>query len=90
MSEQVTVSIPIALKNMIINSNKELKQMQERLINEIEEANLQMMEILKLSPEEGWRLDMDNMVYARPQTEEEAAPAKTTKATKSSGDKEES
>jgi hypothetical protein len=70
-NNQVTVNIPVALRQLIATSNELLKNYQTKLLGEIEEANIQMMEILKLDPRLGWRLDMERMVYIRPQTEEE-------------------
>jgi hypothetical protein len=70
-NNQVTVSLPHALRQLITTSNELLKNYQTKLLGEIEEANVQMMEILKLDPQLGWRLDMERMVYVRPQTEEE-------------------
>jgi len=77
-NNQVTVHIPIALRQLITTSNELLKNYQTKLLGEIEEANVQMMEILKLDPRQGWRLDMERMVYARPQTEEEAGQVEAT------------
>jgi hypothetical protein len=84
-NNQVTVNIPIALRKFILMSNDQLKSYQAKLLGEIEEANIQMMEILKLDPKLGWRLDMERMVYVRPPTEEELGisikepPRKVTK-----------
>ena len=77
-NNQVTVHIPVALRQLITTSNELLKNYQAKLLGEIEEANVQMMEILKLDPRQGWRLDMERMVYVRPQTEEEAGQVEAT------------
>jgi hypothetical protein len=77
-NNQVTVHIPVALRQLITTSNELLKNYQAKLLGEIEEANVQMMEILKLDPRHGWRLDMERMVYTRPQTEEEAGQVEAT------------
>jgi hypothetical protein len=37
-----------------------------------------MMQILRLSGEAGWKLDMDRMVYVRPKTEDEMVDAVET------------
>jgi hypothetical protein len=84
-NNQVTVNLPHALRQLITTSNELLKNYQAKLLGEIEEANIQMMEILKLDPRQGWKLDMERMVYTRPQTEEETTQASketTRKATK--------
>lgn len=71
-TKQVTMDVPLALQNLIKANNTLLKSYQARLMEEIQEANMQMMRILQLSPEAGWKLDIDNMVYVRP--EEPPAP----------------
>jgi len=63
--EQVTVEVPLALQQLIKKNNDLLLAQQQKLIREIEEANTQMMGILKLDPTIGWRLDMERMVYVR-------------------------
>jgi hypothetical protein len=77
--ENITVNIPVALRQLITTSNELLKNYQTKLLGEIEEANVQMMEILKLDPRLGWRLDMERMVYVRPQTEEEVQVQESVK-----------
>jgi hypothetical protein len=74
-TKQVTMDVPLALQNLIIANNKLLKTYQAQLMQEVQEANAQMMNILQLSPEAGWKLDIDNMVYVRP--EEPPAPLST-------------
>lgn len=65
-TQQVTLDVPIALQNLIKANNTLLKTYQNELMQEIQEANLQMMQILQLSPDAGWKLDMERMVYTRP------------------------
>jgi hypothetical protein len=74
----VTVNTPIALRQLITTSNELLKNYQTKLLQEIDEANIQMMQILKLDPALGWRLDMERMIYVRPQTEEDVGEVTTT------------
>jgi hypothetical protein len=68
---EVTVEIPLALKKLIQANTELLRVYQQELQMQIQEANLQMMEILKLSPNMGWKLDISRMVYTRPITEGE-------------------
>lgn len=68
---EITVSVPIALQKLIIANNELLRQYQQKLVGEIEEANYQMMQLLRLDPDAGWKLDIERMVYVRPKTEEE-------------------
>jgi hypothetical protein len=68
---EVTVEIPLALRKLIQANTELLRVYQQELQMQIQEANLQMMEILKLSPDIGWKLDISRMVYTRPITEDE-------------------
>jgi hypothetical protein len=65
-TKQVTLDVPLALQNLIKANNTLLKTYQRQLMQEIEDANAQMMQILKLNPDAGWKLDMENMMYVRP------------------------
>lgn len=74
-TKQVTLDVPLALQNLIKANNTLLKSYQTQLMTEIQEANIQMMQILQIDPKNGWRLDMENMVYIRiEETPEENAP----------------
>jgi len=67
-TKQVTVEVPFALQNLIRANNTLLKSYQSQLMQEVQEANIQMMNILQLHPDAGWKLDMESMVYTRPNT----------------------
>jgi len=71
---EVTLTVPLALQNLIRSNNQLLKNYQEQLLIEIQEANHQMMQLLRLDPELGWKLDMERMVYVRLKTDEEQQP----------------
>lgn len=64
-TKQVTLPVPIALQNLISANNTLLKSYQSKLMEEVQQANAQMMQILQIDPRNGWRLDIDNMVYIR-------------------------
>lgn len=66
MSTEITLEVPLALQKLIKSNNALLKTYQAQLMNEIQEANTQMMDILQLHPDAGWVLDMERMVYTRP------------------------
>lgn len=68
-TQQVILDVPLALQNLIRANNTLLKTYQTQLMQEIQEANIQMMRILQLNPEAGWQLDMERMVYTRPKEE---------------------
>jgi len=57
------MEVPLALQQLIKNTNDILRVQQAQALRQIEEANTQMMSILKLDPSAGWRLDMERMVY---------------------------
>lgn len=63
------MEVPVALQHLINANNKLLKEYQSLLLRQIDDANIQMMQILRLDPSNGWRLDLERMVYVR--TEEE-------------------
>lgn len=67
--KEVTMEVPVALQHLINANNKLLKEYQSLLLRQIDDANIQMMQILRLDPSNGWRLDLERMVYVR--TEEE-------------------
>lgn len=69
--------VPLALQKLILSNNELLKRYQSELMQEISEANAQMMAILQLNDDAGWKLDMNRMVYVRQVEEtvsEENAP----------------
>jgi hypothetical protein len=72
-NDQVTLQVPIALQQLIKANNTLLKTYQSQLMQEVQEANMQMMNILQLHPDAGWQLDIENMVYTRPNTPPEPA-----------------
>lgn len=71
MINEVTLAVPVALQYLIRSNNQLLKNYQEQLIQEVQDANIQTMQLLRLDPDAGWKLDMERMVYVRPKTEEE-------------------
>lgn len=73
---KVTLEVPLALQQLIKANNKLLKAYQAQLMQEVEDANNQMMQILQLNPDAGWVLDMEHMIYVRP-TEEPATETDT-------------
>jgi hypothetical protein len=68
---EITLEVPLALQQLIQTNNQLLRKFQQELLQQIQESNSQMMQILRLTPEAGWKLDMERMVYVRPKTEEE-------------------
>ena len=60
-----TVPVPLALRQLIESNNQLLKQYQNDLTGKVMVANEEMMRILGLDPNEGWRSDVDNYTYVK-------------------------
>jgi len=65
MSEQKSIPVPTALKELIMSNNMLLTQYQQELTRKVITANMEMMQLLQLDPSDGWRLDTENMVYVK-------------------------
>lgn len=65
MTEQLTMEVPLALQELIRANNERLKGYQSELFKQVQDANVQMMQILQLDPNQGWRLDVERMVYVK-------------------------
>jgi hypothetical protein len=65
-----TVPVPYAIRHLIQSNNQLLKQYQAELTAKVLEANEEMMKILNLNPDDGWRLDMDTMSYIKINTDD--------------------
>jgi hypothetical protein len=78
MNNEVTLEVPLALQQLIQTNNQLLRKFQQELLQQIQESNAQMMQILRLNAEAGWKLDMERMVYVRPKTEGELVDASET------------
>ena len=68
-----TVPVPLALRQLIESNNQLLKQYQTDLTSKVMVANEEMMRILALDPNDGWRLDVDTFTYVK--IEENDAPS---------------
>lgn len=60
-----TVPLPTALRSLIESNNQLLKMYQSDLTKQVMQANEEMMRMLNLNPSEGWRLDIDNLMYIK-------------------------
>jgi hypothetical protein len=65
-----TVPVPYAIRHLIQSNNQLLKQYQAELTAKVLEANEEMMKLLNLNPDDGWRLDMDTMSYVKIDTDD--------------------
>lgn len=57
------VPAPIALCHLIESNNQLLKMYQAELSKKVMQANEEMMRMLNLDPNDGWRLDVDTYTY---------------------------
>jgi len=60
-----TVPVPLALRHLIESNNQLLKTYQQELTTKVVVANEEMMRILNLDPNDGWRLDVDTYTYIK-------------------------
>jgi hypothetical protein len=65
MQEKTSIPVPVVLRELINSNNALLNQYQQELTKKVISANLEMMQLLGLNPEEGWRLDTDQMMYIK-------------------------
>ena len=65
MTEIKSIPVPIVLKELIVSNNELLSNYQKHLTTKVISANIEIMQLLGLNPEDGWRLDMDQMVYIK-------------------------
>jgi hypothetical protein len=65
VEQPTSIPVPITLKELIASNNLLLSQYQKELTEKVITANLEMMRLLGLNPNDGWRLDMEQMVYIK-------------------------
>ena len=59
------VPAPLALKHLIESNNQLLQKYQKELTDRVLVANEEMMRILGLDPNDGWKLDIDTFSYVK-------------------------
>jgi hypothetical protein len=59
------IPIPMALRQLIESNNQLLRQYQNELTTKVMTANEEMMRLLGLDPNEGWRLDLETFTYVK-------------------------
>jgi len=64
-TQKVTISVPRVLQELIRSNNMLLQRYQQELSQVVMNSNQELMHILGLNPDEGWSLDIDNMVYIK-------------------------
>lgn len=65
MNSEVPIPAPLALRHLIESNNELLKKYQFELTNKVILANEEMMQMLGLDPNDGWRLDMGTFTYIK-------------------------
>jgi len=60
-----TVPVPLALRHLIESNNQLLKTYQQELTTKVVVANEEMMRLLGLDANDGWRLDVDTFTYVK-------------------------
>jgi hypothetical protein len=62
--------IPLALRQLIQLHNEKVREYQQIAMLEIQRASLELMQLLNLSPNDGWKLDVENMKFVKVPTEQ--------------------
>ena len=73
MIENNEIPIPTALKELIVSNNILLQNYQKELTNKVMVANMELMDMLGLNPDDGWKIDMQKMVYVKSPSIEETS-----------------
>ncbi len=60
-----SIPVPVALAELIHSNNELLRIYRNELSNKVMNANIEMMQLIGLNPDEGWRLDMDTLTYVK-------------------------
>ena len=57
--KQITEApVPIAIRQLVDLHNTRIREYQQRSLQELQDANIELMLMMGLSPQDGWRLDM--------------------------------
>lgn len=71
MSEETNeIQLPLAVRQLIQMHNERVREYQQTALLEIQRASVEIMGILGLKPEDGWRLDIENMKFVKVSTEQ--------------------
>jgi hypothetical protein len=60
-----SIPVPVTLAELIHSNNELLRIYRNELSNKVMNANIEMMQLIGLNPDEGWRLDMDTLTYVK-------------------------
>ena len=66
MTEEIKQApVPLAIRQLIELHNTRIREYQQKSLQEIQDANIELMLMMGLSPQDGWRLDMETMKYIK-------------------------
>lgn len=63
--EMKEAPVPLAIRQLVDLHNTRLREYQQKSLKEIQDANFELMLMMGLSPQEGWRFDMETMKYIK-------------------------
>ena len=63
------VPVPLAIRQLVELHNTRIREYQQKSLQEIQDANIELMTMMGLLPQQGWRLDMESMKYIRVSTD---------------------
>ena len=70
MTEEINEApVPLAIRQLIELHNTRMREYQQRSLQELQDANIELMLTMGLSPQDGWRLDMETMKYIKVPTD---------------------
>jgi hypothetical protein len=66
MSDEIKeVPVPLAIRQLIELHNTRIREYQQKSLREIQDASVELMNIIGLLPQNGWRLDIESMKYIK-------------------------
>jgi hypothetical protein len=68
--KELTMKLPLALKNLIVANNELLRRYQEQLLLQIEQSSNEFLHSQGHNPSE-WGLDLDALIYVNRDDESE-------------------
>jgi len=63
------VPVPLAIRQLVELHNIRIREYQQKSLQEIQDANIELMLMMGLNPQDGWRLDMESMKYIKVSTD---------------------
>jgi hypothetical protein len=57
--------VPLVIRQLIELHNTRMMEYQQKSLQELQDANIELMLMMGLLPQDGWRLDMETMKYIK-------------------------